>query len=544
MTEQKGFFPYDYFTSVEQLGESTIKNCNVLKEEQAAFQKLVNQGKSEQEALQALRLPTKPKTGPENCQRLQQLWVENQWSTFADYLKWYNDLDVTPMIQAIENINEFYKNICIDFIHQAILIPGIAMRVYFNSIIDPAAEFNLFNPKNKDIYHLFKESIVGGPSIIFNRYHEAGKTFIINNPNIIGYDANALYLWAIGENFPAGYPLIRRQEKFFVREFPQLSGGCRDWIDWLIHERNIDIQSAFHGGEKKIGSYKVDGFCQELNTVSKFYGDYWHCHPAHFPDEKAIHPTVKDKNDNPMTVKDIRARDHQRVQDIQDKGYTIEIIWGKDWQAFLTQRPEIKDYLAQHRTTYTHFKKYLTQDQIIQCIKDGRLFGFVECDIEVPDQLKEYFSEMTPIFKNHDVSLDDVGEFMQNCAKEHCIKDVPRRLLIGSYFGKKVGLSTPLLKWYLEHGLVVTCIYTVIEYIHNAAFNSFMMQVAQARLDGDHDKDKALIAETIKLIGNSSYGKLITNKEKHHDIVYINESEIGAEIMDNHFYSLTELPNG
>ena len=71
-----------------------------------------------------------------------------------------------------------------------------------------------------------------------------------------------------------------------------------------------------------------------------------------------------------------------------------------------------------------------------------------------------------------------------------------------------------------------------------------MTQVAQARLDGDRDRDKALIAETMKLIGNSSYDKLITNKEKHHDIVYVNESEIGAEIMDNHFYSLTELPNG
>ena len=178
VTEQKGSFPYDYFTSAEQLDEttllpydtfySTIKNCNVLEEEQGAFHKLVNQGKSEQEALQALRLPTKPKTGPENYQWLHQLWVENQWSTFADYLKWYNDLDVTPMIQAIENTNEFYKSIRIDFIHQAIAIPGVAMRVCFNSITDPTAEFHLFNPKNKDIYHLFKENIVGGPSIIFN----------------------------------------------------------------------------------------------------------------------------------------------------------------------------------------------------------------------------------------------------------------------------------------------------------------------------------------------------------------------------------------
>ena len=69
----------------------------------------------------------------------------------------------------------------------------------------------------------------------------------------------------------------------------------------------------------------------------EFYGDYWHCHPDHFPDENTIHPTVKDKKDNPMIVKKICAQNHQRVQDIQDKGYTVEIIWEKDWQALLTQ---------------------------------------------------------------------------------------------------------------------------------------------------------------------------------------------------------------
>ena len=131
------------------------------------------------------------------------------------------------------------------------------------------------------------------------------------------------------------------------------------------------------------------------------------------------------------------------LQDLQDKGYNVEIIWEKDWQALLTQRPEIKVYLAQHRT-FTHFKKYLTQDQIIQYNRDGRLFGFVQCDIEVPEHLKEYFSEMTPIFKNFDVCLGDVGEVMQNYVKEHSIKDVPHRLLIGSYFGKKIGISTLL----------------------------------------------------------------------------------------------------
>ena len=192
------------------------------------------------------------------------------------------------MISAIDNMNNFCKEQKIDFIHQAISLPGIAMRVFFDSVTDPKAEFHLFNNKNKDIYKLFKDNIVGGPSIIFNCHHEAGKTFIRNNPNkpceqIVGYDANALYLWAIGQPMPSGYPLIRHEKNFFVREFPKFAGGCRDWIDWIAHECNIEIQSAFHGGQTRIGKYKMDGYCQEQNKEFEFHGDYWHDHPSKFP---------------------------------------------------------------------------------------------------------------------------------------------------------------------------------------------------------------------------------------------------------------------
>ena len=57
VSEQKGFFSYDYFTHADQPDEttlpphetfySTIKNCSVLEKEYASFQKLLDQGKSE-----------------------------------------------------------------------------------------------------------------------------------------------------------------------------------------------------------------------------------------------------------------------------------------------------------------------------------------------------------------------------------------------------------------------------------------------------------------------------------------------------------------
>ena len=55
---------------------------------------------------------------------------------------------------------------------------------------------------------------------------------------------------------------------------------------------------------------------------------------------------------------------------------------------------------------------------------------------------------------------------MQNYAKEHSIKDAPHHLLIGSYFGKKIGILTPLLKWYLNHGLIITRIYIPLSNIY------------------------------------------------------------------------------
>ena len=37
---------------------------------------------------------------------------------------------------------------------------------------------------------------------------------------------------------------------------------------------------------------------------------------------------------------------------------------------------------------------------IVDDIMNDKIFGFLECDIETPSHLEDYFSEMTPIFKN------------------------------------------------------------------------------------------------------------------------------------------------
>ena len=60
---------------------------------------------------------------------------------------------------------------------------------------------------------------------------------------------------------------------------------------------------------------------------------------------------------------------------------------------------------------------------------------------------------------------------MKAYAEEHNIMAQPPRSLIGSMKGEKILLATPLLKWYLEHGLEVTKVHQVVEFTLSPVLN-------------------------------------------------------------------------
>jgi hypothetical protein len=99
---------------------------------------------------------------------------------------------------------------------------------------------------------------------------------------------------------------------------------------------------------------------------------------------------------------------------------------------------------------------------------------------KVPDNLKPTFAEMSPIFKNVDISRNDIGDHMRQYAVNHDIMSQPRKSLIGSMFGFKIMIITPLLKWYLPNGLV-TRIYQVVEYSPTKCFQTFGEAVSDER---------------------------------------------------------------
>ena len=136
------------------------------------------------------------------------------------------------------------------------------------------------------------------------------------------------------------------------------------------------------------------------------------------------------------------------------------------------------------------------------------LFGLIECDIHVPNRLKDHFSELQPIFKNVSVVRQHVGPFMCEYAEKNKLLTQPCRTLVGSFFGEKIILATPLVKWYLEHGLGVDNVTLIIEYTPKQRFKQFGEQVSSAHRQGDLDSSQSILADTFKLLGSSAYGKV------------------------------------
>jgi hypothetical protein len=127
------------------------------------------------------------------------------------------------MPQAIDKMFIYFRNQRLEMFNDGISVPGRTLKYMFQDLPN---YFTIPDKRNNDLHRLLKENIVGGPSIVLHRYHERNVTTIrpaeyddtIQCKKIIGFDANALYLWSIMENMPTGHFVRRKMETEFKRD--------------------------------------------------------------------------------------------------------------------------------------------------------------------------------------------------------------------------------------------------------------------------------------------------------------------------------------
>ena len=207
----KGHFPYEYMDDLQKLDERSLPP------QSAFYSRLKNEGISD--------------TDYAACQAV---WRDNGMETLREYLIWYNNRDVTPFLDAIAKQAGFYRDRNIDMFKDGISVPGLTLLYIFTDL-PSKTYFVTFNRTNSDLHKLVKDNIVGGPAIIFHRYHEKNVTRIRGGSElcrkIVGYDANALYLWAIMQDMPTGWYTRRREENKFRPQQAQPYGQMA--AQWL-----------------------------------------------------------------------------------------------------------------------------------------------------------------------------------------------------------------------------------------------------------------------------------------------------------------------
>ena len=191
-----------------------------------------------------------------------------------------------------------------------------------------------------------------------------------------------------------GYYVVRRPETEFKPEIRQKnSHSALEWLRFVEHARDVKLRYAFNGGEMVLGCrrIRVDGFHPASNTVFQFQGCWFHAHEC-IPLHRYQCPSLREER---------RDRTARVSAYLKALGYKLVVVWECEWR-------ELKRRDAQVKTSEQHWKfdalkvsrNAMSESDILSAVKDGKMFGLVQVDITTPPHLRDYFEEMTPVFKN------------------------------------------------------------------------------------------------------------------------------------------------
>ena len=142
------------------------------------------------------------------CKRV---FRERGMRTFGDWLEYYNNLDVSPFLEALVKMRDFYTDLGIDIFKDAVSLRGVSMQYILRGTLRGRNAPELYAP-GPEAYAMLKRAVVSGPSLVFTREHVAGQTRIRPHKyesarvtkRILSFDANSLYPRTMLYDMPCG----------------------------------------------------------------------------------------------------------------------------------------------------------------------------------------------------------------------------------------------------------------------------------------------------------------------------------------------------
>ena len=493
----KQYFCYEWLDHYDKLNEqlppypgeawySSLKDKDILDEEHNQFIASGANG-------------TPPLTGQQKYEMIQQQWRDNGWSTMRDLLIYYNNADVFPFVQALNIMLAEYFRQGLDIFKIAVSIPGVSRYKMMQYATKSNTMFPLFNQADRDLFFLFKSQICAGASLIITRLAQKGVTPIKAGSDklvqsCIGLDANALYCAQQALDMPSFAYVRRFKESDFKPVLNKRFYLMHVWLKYLADTTGWKIHTrSTMGSEVRVGPYFLDGFAltnSNEKIALEMYGCFYHGH---------INCQL-----NPMSKNiDKYVRTFEREAYLKKENYRVVSIWECEFKRIMEEKPELKrEYQKYMPEFYRNNRGAVSKERILEAIGRGKLYGFALVNVKVPHNLREHYDSFPPIFANHLVEREHLSPIMRQHVDEQGINfNKGRRLLLTGMEAEEILLSTKMIAWYMHHGIEVSDVLQVIEFVPSKPFKDFVSDIAARRLEGARDPNKKIIAEIYKLMG-------------------------------------------
>lgn len=170
-----------------------------------------------------------------------------------------------------------------------------------------------------------------------------------------------------------------------------------------------------------------------------------------------------------------------KKRDILALGYELETMWSCE---FMKVRKDIK---IDSKGFPGIFKKEQCEQDILDGIKSGKLFGFVVADINATEHSQKIWNDFPPILRKIKLTEDHLPDHMLEIMRRENpgIKNFERETLCQVFNAKKTVLLSTLAKFYIDQGFTLSNIQSFIQYQAYPALSPFVDRVTEMRINAE-----------------------------------------------------------
>ena len=248
-------------------------------------------------------------------------------SSFKDFLRWFNNKDVVPLLEAMQKLIAFYREKDIDMLKLGCTLPNLA-NICLHKSTD--AKIYPLTEGDKDLLEKIRENVVGGPSVVFTRQAIVDETFIRKSTNssksIVGVDASQAYPYSMCQPMPTGlytcWDFDSETSRFIPRQNKNRSFENMLMSYFQRTRPECEIEVFFTTGrQKKIDCFSVDRFCSHCNSVFEAMGCFYHFCPC-----QELRPSLTEEDiQGGSKKKELDALRRHCIQ--QQEGFKVIEMW-------------------------------------------------------------------------------------------------------------------------------------------------------------------------------------------------------------------------